>query len=545
MIETLSGTLNRHRRAWTLIFVVVGTVFPFLFLNRYSISGADECYQALCCRDYGNSPLAMFSFYIGHLWCSLFGESILNLRILMVVCYLLSIGVGCLYLYLKSRKTILASVIYMMLAVGSWHSGMNIYNWDTGTYLWLALLLIGMLRYADKPSLVNLIVVGIFSGVVVMSRITLLVVLPVILIEIIVVNHKRIMKIFCDSLIGLMAFLLTVLILVIVMKGSIEAYVSSWNTDNIISGHTTFATYLWRFKMILNPVITAYFPLVSAALATFVLLMSKRNGVMIICVSVGAIFAITTAVSRLIFISTIEFIAGFFHPLFWALLLLIPLYNSVHPDRRVKIPVLKLCLVFAIACIPIIGSDSTIERLMVIQTIPLLCTITSPVIGKSIKVYISFCCVAVFSLWFNHVYILPDMTPCEMKDYRGLSGLYDSQQERKLFDNLSPVVKQLQSAGKTFTFVGINKYDADYSFTDGVGSHHQRFHYGEWEEGNKDSEINQIISGYEYIFMVDKYQRDPTINYSLDYVRSYFSDSGCEIITDNESFTLYKTSRCK
>lgn len=217
------------------IMLCLTVIIAFTGLSSYSIL-ADETYQALCCKDYQNSPLAMMIFYIGNKWMALFGDDLLSLRILSRLCILIAIGIGGGYLWKKTNNILLTSAICMLSATFANLGDMSFYNWDTGAYPVAALGTLVLLLYIDRASLLRLMILGFLTGVMTAFRVPLIAFMGIIAIVLIVEN---------GILAAIKPFALYTLMVIIglsasavLMTGSIQCYIDSFNPDNIISGHT-------------------------------------------------------------------------------------------------------------------------------------------------------------------------------------------------------------------------------------------------------------------------------------------------------------------
>lgn len=102
----------------SLLSVICGLVLPYVALGDY-VYWTDEAYQALSVRNYSDAPIGMLAFYIGNLWTRLAGDGLYQLRLLMVICYQISIAASCLFLYRKTGQPLLSSLLFLMLCVAA------------------------------------------------------------------------------------------------------------------------------------------------------------------------------------------------------------------------------------------------------------------------------------------------------------------------------------------------------------------------------------------------------------------------------------------
>lgn len=137
-----------HRNLINAVLLLGGVLLPILFLP-IGFDVKDEFYQALSVRDYTNAPLAPLSFYIGNIWCRIFGETIVNLRILSSLFASTGIAIGCLYLYRKCNCTRLCCLTFLIMNLGT-NLSTRIYNWDVGSVPFLMMALVSILLYWEK-----------------------------------------------------------------------------------------------------------------------------------------------------------------------------------------------------------------------------------------------------------------------------------------------------------------------------------------------------------------------------------------------------------
>lgn len=169
--------------AWIVAIVAVAVYMASVFLPMMQYNQVtyrfvpDEFYQALCCRDYRNAPLGMLGFYIGHLWCSLVGESIINLRLLSAIMVLSPVAVTSWWYYRRTRRGVMALALFTLAVVGSALFTDRDYDWNTAAFLFPTLLAVAIIEWMDRRPWLAWIV-GPLIALSVATRITLLALLP-------------------------------------------------------------------------------------------------------------------------------------------------------------------------------------------------------------------------------------------------------------------------------------------------------------------------------------------------------------------------------
>lgn len=370
--------------AWifSALFVTIGLIVPFMMV-KLRVPCGDEFYQALNVRGYENAPIAMLTFYIGNVWGRIFGENLLNLRILMVLCMEFSIGLGCAYFYRKTGALLITGFLFMTMSLLSTHCTLFIYGWDIGAYPFIMLTLIASLYYLERGSLLCIALTGVSTALMVLSRVPTIVALPIILLMIIyhVRTHKDsygnlLVEILKESCVGLAAFVLTAVISIYIM-GGFDMYITSWKPDNIISGHSlsSIDRIVERFIELVSPAFKLYgvglLILVSAyAGSTFTSppphVVSRKR--LIIMVIMALVVALAYRFRSMISSPSADF--GFGQSILLVLILYIPIYNLFHREKLYCPTVFFLTLVF-FSLLAAVGSDSVVERPLTLPIIPI------------------------------------------------------------------------------------------------------------------------------------------------------------------------------
>lgn len=260
--------LAKNKYVKTTACVVLIILGIYVIFNNIFYCGfvGDENYQALCVKDYKNSPLATLLFFNGYVWTNMFGFSIMSLRILCRICYLFAICVGCVYSWNKTNNILLTSLIFSISCLISNLGGFGIYNWDTGAYPIEALWILAILIYLDKPLWSRLFILGIISGIMTATRLPLVSNIIIALYVIIIANKhykKTKQHILLQSLTGMTVMFVTYLAIMVALVGSLSGLEKLIDSGNIISGHSinSMPSYIWRFKNLFPFVFLSWFPI--------------------------------------------------------------------------------------------------------------------------------------------------------------------------------------------------------------------------------------------------------------------------------------------
>ncbi len=238
------------RIAIALTLIAAGVLLPMALVPFEDFRFGDEPYQAYCCKYYERGYLGMLSFWIGHLWMAAFGERYISLRVLMTLCYVSSIAIGCGYLRHRGFSIVKCSAIFFTGAIGIILNNITVYGWDAGSYPFVALTLYSTLLYLEKPSWQRAAVTGAGLAAMTLARLPLITGVPVVAALILYrrgigKDHLRIAAIDLASAAG--GFLLTFIALTTLMVGSPLGYFGAVTQENTVGGHSiSYLMLIWE-----------------------------------------------------------------------------------------------------------------------------------------------------------------------------------------------------------------------------------------------------------------------------------------------------------
>lgn len=220
------------------LFVIIAIVFVFtpLMEVKYFSVVPDEAFMALNVQNYLSAPLAPLTFYMGHVATYLSGDGLITLRLLKYICYFISIGLACLY-FLKTTNNILAaSGLFAILMFSSGSAGMDIYNWDTGSYPFMVAALIATLVFLKLRNGASSVLMGAASAFMIASRITNITAIPFIVL-LICLCRMPVMKRVKLSFIYIGSLISFLILCALFIYGSLSTLLDAWAPENIITGH--------------------------------------------------------------------------------------------------------------------------------------------------------------------------------------------------------------------------------------------------------------------------------------------------------------------
>lgn len=529
----------RNVEILSVLLIIAGLILPYVGLGN-EFTGRDEAYQALCVMNYAECPLAMLSFYVGNQWIRLFGNEIISLRCLMVVCYQVSISISCGYLYYRKHNILLTATVFLTMCVGFRYVAMSLYGWDSGAYPSMTLFAVMMLLYISKPSKINIVLVGCAMGIMVMSRIPTLAALPFAFF-VIIFNNKRLHNcvewegVIKDSCVGLLSLFVTIgCIVLIITSGNIDEYFEAWSTKNIINGHFDPDFVLWRWKDVSRRVLTAFYPMITCFACACYMIRVKRyywfnySICLLLCCVLSFYFLKT-------YMMYFEYASGIYESLLGILVIMPFLYNMTH-DKEAKIELLPMISILFCSLLAGIGSDGFLERPMTVNAIPLICAYVYN--DKSKNVIRQFFIFALMSGMVMYMLFLISNFKGIKYEYDGiahLSGIKSNSSGGDVverFNEVSSVIDCLKSDGSDFSVVGTDRYEFDYVYRNGVSYNLHHFHYF---DGDEDVEaIKSIVGRYKFIILLKKLNGEI---YSR--TRAYLHENGYSIKEQGVYFDLF------
>ncbi len=421
VIETSNQLLHNSIFRIILSIFLYTTGILVLFSNiKYCEFTGDETYQMTCIRYFKDAPLAMMTFFNGHVWSELFGFSFLSFRILCRICYIIAIGCGVIFLYIKTHNHLLSAFIFFISCFIATLGSFGIYNWDTGAYPIEAIGIITLMFFLQKPSFLKIIIIGSMTGIMTCTRLPLALFSIICLVSLIFVYRDNRISLQCllsYLAIGIASMFTAIFICGIIMTGSFLDYVNAFNSNNIISGHgfKDIEVFIWRFKMVFPYVCIATTPVALCYLCANWIqgesnLLLKIFIFSLLCILLGwsvlRIIALHECYDQPIFGLGVTFviITSLVYPFF------IIDKNSIPTDgnliKQQSIIILSSLILLGV------GSDTAFERFNTTFLFPISMGVLWPILNKNskttIKLWLSFCAVTFIFIWSYKSYCISD-----------------------------------------------------------------------------------------------------------------------------------------
>ena len=359
------------------------------------VANKDECYMALCCRGWGEQPVAMLSFFTGWIAMRVFGDQVITLRLLAMACYLVAILMPVWYFYRRTGNRLWSVYLFAVVTVVVQCTHIYFYGWDAGAYPYESAMLTLSMCYIDSPSRRKEVLTGCLLGALGMVRVPALVLAGPAAVLVAVAAGRRhgrpASEIWRAVGRGFVSFAATALLLMTVMKGSPAAYFATWVPENIITGHTlrdvAYGYLDWMLEDLDNHIDSYHYWRDSFAALALLLLLGRRSRPV-----AGVLLLAAVCYRRALLHHSVELP---WHLIIIVLLSLAPLHNAVarhirHAAGAVHVDRLKLALILIYAFVPVAGSDRIMMRITFFYSIPLVMVWLYPLRGGIVRWFLAF-----------------------------------------------------------------------------------------------------------------------------------------------------------
>lgn len=519
-----------------ILIIIIGIIAIFSNVLFFFIFG-DEGYQALCARNPLSSPIAAGTFYIGHVFTQLFGDSLISLRFLSKICYIFTIGISCLYFNSKTDNPLVSSIIFLILGVCSTISGFYIFNWDTMAYPFEAIGLILLLNYNKKPKYSNIIFCGIACGLMSYVRFPLIITSILYLATIIYAHRNsanRISTIIKHCIVGILSCVFILLLCAKITYGSLSSYFGSFISENFINGHgmDNIGGILWKANYLIPYIFISGVPTIfSFILANFYRKISVHKTSFIIISLIFTTFSYWMIVRLSVVIGWgyDNTIYGLPFPFFYLPFLLIFYYKYFRSHQFPHSLIFNILIIFLFYLAEGFGSDTPYERLNISFAFPILLATIYSSIDQSIKesifrwLYIS--AVSLTIICFLKVKFIYKYSEKLDNNPEHLEYLSFASNETDIWKNLMTDIKMIDDSGfkrEDILFWGTEKYSPTYVFQKHPKANIQHFHM-------KDGDITKVINtSPKFIFMMN--------------TNGYIHNKSIDLLLNNYDFSIVRTT---
>lgn len=489
------------------IAMAVVTMYSFVG----GVTGWDEGYQYLQVHYYQYSPMAMLTFWIGHGWTSVFGDTGLSLRWLNQVWLLLTGAIGSLYFWHRTRHGLGACALFLLTMLALERAAQPFYGWDNGAYPFTLATLIATLSYIRSASAYKTVVMGICAATATMARLPLASCLPLLLV-VIIFTRRQWRAALIDALVGLASYIVGLAVLMTLMTGSVTNYLSVLlNPAYIINGHDEEEIFskAFQFTKLSSPVIfTGYETILVAICGTWIISRLKRHKV---------IAALTVAAIVVIFARVITKELYFaYHTLIGPneaqatlvlfVTLLFPVVQRVTNNERQRWPWLQIATIAGFIVATSVGSDMLFLRLnMPLYLLPIAITVIWPWAQRNSRrilcIFYSLSFLALACAWETALtisYNIPTQVSSAIPRNAGLR-LIPGQHQHNM--KVKHAVDSLRAAGLRYEIAGYCN-DDKYLFTETLPAGLHQYHWS-MDMKSDSTALERIVAANDAVIFVN------------------------------------------
>lgn len=487
---------RRRHHLWLdllCLAAVVAVIAAFALRPFFAGPGyGDESYQALCVRHWDRSPLAMYTFWKGHLWTSVFGDSYLSLRFLSCLTTMTAVALSCGYVGWRMRSWRAGAWLFVLCGSMGFLEPNLMYNWDVAPSILYVIWACASVEYWRGGRLWQLCLISAAVTLIILSRVQLIVAIPVeaFFVWLSARRHTGSQswygKPWAATAIAITVNIIVFLAVTAVMIGSPEKYFAAFVPDNIISGHSlqSLSRYISLPLYFLGEFVGhQILSVVGLSVGLWLSLgtTSRLKSIIGFVVPVAAGIMIS-----LYFCESAGMDAGFNSAgmtLLLGFLLFIPAYHCMHPEtEKEKDLGIILWLICIIYLMPTFGSDIYIMRLNACCLLPVVVYLidwpSNKKFTRMLENTLSVSMSAFFTAMLVKVTLLPIYLPEKITDMPRLTGLRTT--TYRLTD-LKGMYQLYQIASEEYgsdrvTYYGDARYSFSYSFQESPIPYLHKFH---------------------------------------------------------------------
>lgn len=415
-----------------LLCMAAGTLLMFVNVNIGGGLGGDEAYQTLCVRRYQEAPLGLLVYWIGHWWTSWFGFSFLNLRYLTSIEITLSVLVASCFCFLRTRSLRLSSLMFLLGCVIAKIGSPQLYNWDTGIFLFDAIGLCLAVSILKKPSVCKCIGLGLSIACMGLGRTPTFVFLPLSML-LIGLNSKNKNTIIFESSI-FFSCVVSVLILTWIILGHPTKYIDLFLQGNVVSGHSPvrdFSYLMYRMYWMIKETPSVWcFGIISLLLPVILIKIKNRTYQILILIPWVAFAVLSSYWLTSTHLSSF-LLLGMGSPLVIGFLLAFPIYSIFNKNRKLsRLQNLSLWMCAAFLFSAVLGTDTFTERLSLPFVVPVCVAILWYIHYNTFHSYLKYA-IAVSLITFGSMllmhlgkqaYIFKDDEPITLAPFNGIKS---------------------------------------------------------------------------------------------------------------------------
>lgn len=393
----MKSRLNGAAGIAALVAVVVIAALPSVWLSRYGVNFGDEPYQIMNGMDYRNAPMAPLSNWLAGFYGEMTGWSWLGFRYLAVALNVVSVIMGALYMYRKSGRWALSAAVGFVGAffISLVQNASALYGWDRWTVFGLMPCVLTMLSYIDRPALWKAALLGCLSAVLGLFRVPNYAIVAMVPFVMLLIGYKGcewerskwdFKRVALSVAIYLAVTALTSVGLLRMLYGGVGEWLAYFES-NYMGNHEAWVvaiSILYQLPMFMTTVAVMwlYYHLLVVA-DGYGRWMSRA--------------ALVVSLAGLWYLLRSEFDRLQWMPLVYASGLVLLASGCVVWNNRGELwrgPVVRVATVLLLACVPIVGSNTGVLKMLSWPALPVVFVYLLPYFTRRIAVYSAVAVVA-------------------------------------------------------------------------------------------------------------------------------------------------------
>lgn len=503
----------RTRHILAIVCVLAGVAMTAVPVFPFGVGGFDEGYQYQSIRYWQHAPFAILTFWIGHVWTCLFGDTVLALRWLNCITLTFTVALGAFYFFRVTRRRLTAAFVFLLGMVAMQLSSFNFYGWDNGAFPFIVATCITLLSYWRAPTLWKIVLLGSLTAIMGLSRIPTLSALPLIAVVIFCRHRKCLRQAMRDALLGLCVFAVVFTLITTFLVGSPATYIRLFfNPDYIITNHSGYTFIHNNYGTLVSYstwLLPEYAPCIYAAIIAVYLKNIRRHRIIIGIILVTLLLLSARSAAKLMFMER-EIIPGPLYGLATPLLyftLLIPFGYSLLERRVERFAVAPMWIVAGFIVVGALGSDMAYLRLnSPLYLFPLAATAIYPSLNRTSRRFtLRFWGLSFLTLgfaWYTYFSFQYRANQFNCTDIPELRGIRMEKVPLLRLARVKGAVDSVRTAGLSYEIIG-NSNDYKYLFHNPPSAALHHFHWAQDNIEQNTTLVRRIMEQRDAIFVIN------------------------------------------
>jgi hypothetical protein len=521
-----------------IITLALSTFALFYGIELWSGLDNDDFYMALNVRDYANAPLGLLTFYEGHIFQCIFGEKLMNLRILCQLNILVTIIIAVGYYWHCMRDFKGSLLLLFTCAVSSRVCFETIYDWNTASFPFLIITLILLLEYLNGRNGRWMIVAnGVVQAIMIATRVPLGVIIPITILILYYNKRNTTLGVVQESIIYLSSCIATTIIIYFIIWGMPSNWLVAWSPNNIISGHGDIMSFIKGLGIIGWVLPQSGTLLIAILVAQNIVKLKSKKWIAVSIIVVAIILMRYDEIEYDILIKSGDMIpdrpcGGYFTLVMAALFIVAFRLNRVSSYNLTRIAIIGI-----VAIIPGIGSDVMIMRPIWIFILPILAVFLTG-IRNTIMVWLVLTCCVMVTICATILVRLDD-SRCNISKLPRIEGIHHTDDHELWLESIKKDIDSIGISLQDILIVGQGKYIVNYVYGETSSFEHHMFHYHRSATGSDivTTQFRKALPTYDWV-MLCGCSYEPIATYSAN--QEAVNAAGFDEVISRPTYVIYR-----